>query len=65
MERILEYGELESEPPQRTDVVPEEDWPERGSVVFDRLNFTYHKSLPNVLHCITAHIKSREKVRRW
>lgn len=62
VERILEYGELESEPPQRTDVVPEEDWPERGSVVFDRLNFTYHKSLPNVLHCITAHIKSREKI---
>ena len=62
MERILEYCDLESEAPVKTDVEPPKDWPKRGSIVFDKVDFTYHKTLPDVLHSVSAHIKSMEKV---
>lgn len=62
VERVFEYCDLESEAPRHTDVRPPKDWPQRGTVTFDRLQFAYHRSLPNVLHGITAKIHSKEKI---
>lgn len=62
VERVFEYCDLESEAARHTDHRPPKDWPRRGSITFDRLQFSYHRTLPNVLHCITAKINSNEKV---
>lgn len=62
VERVLEYCELESEPPIETDVKPPDDWPKRGSIRFKDMSFSYAKGLPNVLNGINCHIKSNEKV---
>ncbi|XP_066923803.1 ATP-binding cassette sub-family C member 4-like [Clytia hemisphaerica] len=62
VERVFEYSDLESEAPRKTNVRPSKEWPKRGSITFDRLQFSYHRTLPNVLHCITAKIHSNEKI---
>ena len=62
VERVLEYCELESEAPSITDVRPPSDWPQRGSIRLKNMSFAYAEGLPNVLHNITCHIKSTEKV---
>jgi len=59
---VFEYCDLEPEAPLHTDVRPPKDWPKRGSITFDRLQFSYHRTLPNVLHGITAKIHNNEKV---
>ena len=61
VERVLEYCELESEPPAETDVKPPDEWPKRGSIRFKDMSFSYAKGLPNVLNGINCHIKSNEK----
>ena len=63
VERVLEYCELESEAPPVTDVKPPTDWPQRGSIRLKNMSFAYAEGLPHVLHDITCHIKSTEKVR--
>ena len=62
VERVLEYCELESEAPPETDLKPPNDWPQRGSIRLKNMSFAYAKGLPDVLHDITCHIKSSEKV---
>jgi len=62
VERILEYCDLASEADDETAVQPESDWPRCGTITFDKVDFKYHDSLPNVLHSFTAHIKSKQKI---
>ncbi|CAG13921.1 unnamed protein product, partial [Tetraodon nigroviridis] len=62
VERVVEYAELESEAPWETDVQPPHDWPMRGCITFDRVNFSYGTSEPLVLKNLTVVFKPREKV---
>lgn len=62
VERVVEYAELESEAPWETDVQPPRDWPTRGGITFDRVNFSYSASEPLVLKNLTVVFKPREKV---
>lgn len=62
VERVVEYAELESEAPWQTDVQPPHDWPTRGCITFDRVNFSYSASEPLVLKNLTVVFKPQEKV---
>lgn len=62
VERVVQYAELESEAPWETDVQPPHDWPMRGCITFDRVNFSYGASEPLVLKNLTVVFKPREKV---
>lgn len=62
VERVLEYCDLEPEAALETDVKPDKDWPNRGSVMFENVHFRYHETLPEILHGINAHVKPKEKV---
>ncbi|XP_032385885.1 multidrug resistance-associated protein 4 isoform X2 [Etheostoma spectabile] len=62
VERVVEYAELESEAPWETDKQPPHDWPEAGSITFDRVNFSYSASERLVLKNLTVGFTSREKV---
>ncbi|XP_077583755.1 ATP-binding cassette sub-family C member 4-like [Stigmatopora nigra] len=62
VERVVEYAELKSEAPWETDTRPPPDWPKRGSISFDSVNFAYNASEPLVLKNLTVVFKSREKV---
>ncbi|XP_034741526.1 multidrug resistance-associated protein 4-like isoform X2 [Etheostoma cragini] len=62
VERVVEYAELESEAPWETDKQPPHDWPEAGSITFDRVNFSYSASERLVLKNLTVDFTSREKV---
>lgn len=58
----MEYAELESEAPWETNVQPPHDWPTRGCITFDRVNFSYGASAPLVLKNLTFVFKAQEKV---
>ncbi|XP_042350397.1 ATP-binding cassette sub-family C member 4-like [Plectropomus leopardus] len=62
VERVVEYAELESEAPWETDKQPPHDWPNAGSITFDRVNFSYSASERLVLKNLTVVFTSREKV---
>ncbi|XP_075896037.1 ATP-binding cassette sub-family C member 4-like isoform X2 [Nelusetta ayraudi] len=62
VERVVEYAELESEAPWETDVRPPADWPASGSIIFDRVNFSYSASGPLVLKNLSVVFAAREKV---
>ncbi|KAK1902992.1 Multidrug resistance-associated protein 4, partial [Dissostichus eleginoides] len=62
VERVVEYAELESEAPWETEKRPPHDWPEAGSITFDRVNFSYSASERLVLKNLTVVFPSREKV---
>lgn len=62
VERVVEYAELESEAAWETDKQPPHDWPLTGSIIFDRVNFSYNPSEPLVLKNLTVTFSSREKV---
>ena len=62
VERVLEYSELEGEAPPKTDNAPPKDWPQRGSIRFKDMTFTYASHLPAVLHNVTCNIHSAQKV---
>ncbi|XP_077392260.1 ATP-binding cassette sub-family C member 4-like isoform X4 [Festucalex cinctus] len=62
VERVVEYAELKSEAPWETDITPPHDWPKRGSIMFESVNFSYSASEPLVLKDLTVVFKSREKV---
>ena len=64
VERVMEFSNLESEPPLDT---PEEEkidkeWPRRGEVVFDKLSLKYKEDDPPVLKEISFSIRAEEKV---
>ncbi|XP_073707299.1 ATP-binding cassette sub-family C member 4 [Garra rufa] len=62
VERVVEYTELESEAPWETDKRPPPEWPNRGLVTFDKVNFSYSSDGPVVLKNISAMFRPREKV---
>lgn len=62
VERVVEYTELESEAPWETQKRPSPDWPNRGLITFDRVNFSYSSDGPVVLKNISAMFRPREKV---
>uniref|UniRef100_A0A3B4YWW6 Cystic fibrosis transmembrane conductance regulator n=1 Tax=Seriola lalandi dorsalis TaxID=1841481 RepID=A0A3B4YWW6_SERLL len=62
VERVVEYTELESEAPWETQKRPPPDWPRKGLVTFDRVNFSYSGDGPPVLHDLKATFRPKEKV---
>lgn len=62
VERVVEYTELESEAPWETQKRPPPDWPNRGLITFDRVNFSYSSDGPVILKNISAMFRPREKV---
>lgn len=62
VERVVEYAELESEAQWETDFQPPEDWPQTGTVTFDRVNFSYSVGEPLVLKDLSVTFASKEKV---
>ncbi|XP_034032269.1 multidrug resistance-associated protein 4-like isoform X2 [Thalassophryne amazonica] len=62
VERVLEYAELESEAPWEAKNRPPPEWPSKGLVTFDRVNFSYSADGPVVLHNLTAVFYPKEKV---
>uniref|UniRef100_A0A8C1LBQ9 Cystic fibrosis transmembrane conductance regulator n=1 Tax=Cyprinus carpio TaxID=7962 RepID=A0A8C1LBQ9_CYPCA len=62
VERVVEYTELESEAPWETQKRPPPDWPNRGLITFDKVNFSYSSDGPVVLKNISAMFRPREKV---
>lgn len=64
VERVVEYTKLESEAPWETQKRPPPDWPSKGLVTFDQVNFSYSADGPQVLHNLKAMFRPQEKVRR-
>ncbi|XP_055069172.2 ATP-binding cassette sub-family C member 4 isoform X1 [Misgurnus anguillicaudatus] len=62
VERVVEYTELESEAPWETQKRPPPDWPNRGLITFDRVNFSYSSDGPVVLKNISAMFRPKEKI---
>ncbi|KAG8004595.1 Multidrug resistance-associated protein 4 [Nibea albiflora] len=61
VERVVEYTELKSEAPWETQKRPPPDWPSKGLVTFDQMNFSYSDK-PPVLKDISATFQPNEKV---
>ena len=62
VERVLEYCELDAEAPPVTEKRPPSDWPSSGSIIFKGMSLKYASHLKNVLHSISCHVRSNEKV---
>ncbi|KAH9492759.1 Multidrug resistance-associated protein 4 [Bulinus truncatus] len=62
VERVLNYCDLEQEPPKISDKPPSPDWPVIGAVTFTNLSLKYSPEAPFVLKKIDCHIKGKEKV---
>jgi len=64
VERVIEFSNLESEPPLETDKKddPGKGWPSKGHVTFDKLVMRYGPNDPPVLKGISFDIKSGEKI---
>ena len=64
-ERIMGYGQLESEAQLETAQAhkkPPPEWPEKGEIVLEDVSFSYASNLPLVLKFLCIHIKPSEKV---
>ncbi|GLV41664.1 uncharacterized protein CBL_06893 [Carabus blaptoides fortunei] len=64
VERVLEYSNLESEPPLESapDKKPPQSWPERGRVQFQDVYLKYSPDDPPVLRNLNFTIEPKEKV---
>ncbi|XP_039649399.1 multidrug resistance-associated protein 4-like isoform X1 [Perca fluviatilis] len=62
VERVVEYTELESEAPWTTQKRPPPDWPNKGLVNFNHVNFSYSSDGPPVLKDISTTFQPNEKV---
>ena len=62
VERIQEYTNLPSEPLETGEIKPAADWPQKGSIKFENVSFSYAQNLPNVLRNISFEIKPNEKI---
>lgn len=62
VERLRYYGrELEEEAPLHTvDVRP--SWPEKGEIIFDKVEMRYRANLPLVLRGLSMHIQAGERI---
>ncbi len=63
VERVVEYTELKNEAPWETQTRPPPDWPSRGLVTLNKVNFSYSDDGPLVLKDIDATFHPNEKVR--
>ncbi|CAL1598299.1 unnamed protein product [Knipowitschia caucasica] len=62
VERVVEYAKLESEASWETEKKPPPDWPSRGSVTFNNVNFSYSEDGPLVLKDLSFSLRPSEKV---
>ncbi|XP_034145727.1 multidrug resistance-associated protein 4 [Esox lucius] len=62
VERVVEYTNLESEAPWETQKRPPPEWPSKGMITFDRVNFSYSADGPVVLKDMSAMFRPKEKV---
>jgi ABC-type multidrug transport system fused ATPase/permease subunit len=63
VERVMEYTEIEQEPPAiMENNRPPQNWPENGVVEVRNLSIRYAKELPDVLQNVSFEIQSHEKV---
>uniref|UniRef100_A0A671US37 Multidrug resistance-associated protein 4 n=1 Tax=Sparus aurata TaxID=8175 RepID=A0A671US37_SPAAU len=63
VERVMEYTELKSEAPWTTQKHPAPNWPDKGLVTFNHVNFSYGDDGLLVLKDINATFQPHEKVR--
>ena len=63
-ERVLEYTKLppESALMSSKDVAPADDWPQKGSIVFDKMSFGYSIDSQVILDKISCKIEGGHKV---
>nr|DBA33080.1 TPA: hypothetical protein GDO54_000812 [Pyxicephalus adspersus] len=62
VERVMEYTQLEKEAEWETKRRPPFDWPSKGMIAFENVNFAYSLDGPLVLRHLTALIRPKEKV---
>ncbi|XP_056411570.1 ATP-binding cassette sub-family C member 4 isoform X4 [Hyla sarda] len=62
VERVMEYTQLEKEAAWESKKRPPPDWPNKGMIVFENVNFAYSLDGPLVLRHLTALIRPKEKV---
>ncbi|KAF9944139.1 hypothetical protein BGZ65_012555, partial [Modicella reniformis] len=62
LERILEYTELKSEAPEKTDVILPPNWPSQGHIRFINYSTRYREGLDLVIKNINLDIAPTEKV---
>ncbi|KAI0068098.1 P-loop containing nucleoside triphosphate hydrolase protein [Artomyces pyxidatus] len=62
LERIKSYIDIEQEPKATKDGVPPAYWPASGDLKVDNLSARYSEDGPRVLHEVSFHIKSGERV---
>ncbi|XP_041438363.1 ATP-binding cassette sub-family C member 4 isoform X2 [Xenopus laevis] len=61
-ERVMEYTQLEKEAEWETKNHPPADWPNKGMITFENVNFSYSLDGPLVLRHLNASIRPKEKV---
>ena len=59
----MEYTELKSEAPWKSQQEPPADWPNKGQVTFSHVNLSYSPNGPLVLKDISFSFQPSEKVR--
>ncbi|KAF5309503.1 hypothetical protein D9619_012343 [Psilocybe cf. subviscida] len=62
LERIQGYIEIDHEPPATESGKPPAAWPTSGDLVVENLSARYSQDGPTVLHSVSFHIKSGERV---
>ncbi|KAI0066587.1 hypothetical protein BV25DRAFT_1403282 [Artomyces pyxidatus] len=62
LERIRAYIDIEQEPKTTKEGVPPAYWPATGDLRVENLSARYSEDSPNVLHDVSFHIKSGERV---
>ncbi|XP_073470477.1 ATP-binding cassette sub-family C member 4 isoform X1 [Aquarana catesbeiana] len=62
VERVMEYTQLEKEAEWESKRRPPFDWPSKGMIAFENVNFAYSLDGPLVLRHLTALIRPKEKV---
>lgn len=62
VERLRYYGtQLDEEAPLHTVEVPK-SWPEKGEIVFDKVEMRYREKLPLVLQGLSMHVRGGERI---
>lgn len=62
VERLQYYGrELEEEAPEHT-IEVRSSWPEKGEIVFDKVEMCYREGLPLVLQGLNMHVQGGERI---
>lgn len=62
VERIIEYSTLESEAPLKSNFKFPKNWPQYGSIRFEKVFLTYKNSPEPVLRNLCFNIRGGEKV---